>query len=295
MIRAARAARTAVAILVLASLAAAAAPVAWHLAGWVATPAASRPPSAPAATPAEPPDLDPILALAPFGAPPAPDPAPAAPAAETSLDLVLEGVLMNADPAASLALISQEGVTAGYRPGDQVAAVATLRVVEATRVLLEVEGELQVLSFPEAEGGEDGAEEPAVALSGPDRLRQLVASQTESTGEEDDAGAVEPAAPETIQDHLDLWRERIKANPAEVLDTIGLIATPEGYRIADDHDSGVDLAGLRAGDVVRSVNGRAVGDVDQDRQTFDDVAASGLARIEVQRGDRTLTLTFPLQ
>lgn len=277
----------------LLSLAVAAAPVAWHLAGWSAAMPAQPAVAGQAAAPPAPPDLDPVLALAPFGAVPAPDPEPAGPAAETALDLVLEGVLLQPDPAASMALIAHDGVTAGYRPGDPVAGVATLEEVAATQVVLRVGEDLQTLSFPEGQPeGEAAAPDPAT-LSGPDRLRQIVAAQTAGDGGGD--GGAAAAAPLSVEDRIDLWRERIRANPAEVLDAIGLIPTPEGYRIAEDHDSGVGLAGLRAGDVVRSVNGQAVGDVEQDRQTFDDVAASGLARVEVVRGDRVLTLTFPLR
>ncbi|KZZ62765.1 hypothetical protein A3764_00950 [Sulfitobacter sp. HI0129] len=92
-----------------------------------------------------------------------------------------------------------------------------------------------------------------------------------------------------------MWRERIRANPAEVLDTIGLVPTDNGYRIADEHDTGVSRAGLQAGDVVTTVNGQAVGNVEQDRALYDSVAASGIARIEVERNGKTIVMSFPLQ
>ena len=79
------------------------------------------------------------------------------------------------------------------------------------------------------------------------------------------------------------------------MDAIGLIPVENGYRVAEQHDSGVGLAGLRADDVVTSVNGQAVGDVERDRQLFDEVAASGQARIEVRRDGRSLVMTFPLR
>lgn len=285
--------RTGVLLAALASLAAAAAPVAWHLRGWSAA-LPARPPSAgPAPADPEPVDLGPILELAPFGAVAA-EPEPVAPLGETSLDLVLHGVVVQENPAASIAFIGHEGTTQGYRPGDAVAERATLREVAAAQVVLEVDGALQTLSFPDRSDGGDAAD-PAPALSGPDRLRELVAAQTRSNGGEPPPAEPERGPPQTTQDHIDLWRERIRANPREVLDRIGLIPTPEGYRIAEEHDSGVGLAGLQAGDVVRSVNGQAVGDVDSDRRLFDEVAASGLARIEVQRGERTITMSFPLE
>ena len=92
-----------------------------------------------------------------------------------------------------------------------------------------------------------------------------------------------------------MWRDRITANPGEVLTAIGLIPTAEGYVIADEHDSGVGRAGLRSGDLIRSVNGQQVGDVERDRQLYDDVAASGTARIEIVRDGRSILMSFPLQ
>ena len=68
---------------------------------------------------------------------------------------------------------------------------------------------------------------------------------------------------------------------------IGLVPTGDGYRIAERRDGLLDLAGLRAGDVVAGVSGQVVGDVERDGQLIDEVAASGLARIEVPRDGRT--------
>lgn len=281
-------ARNLTVLVALGSLAAAAAPVAWHLGGWSAALPERQAAAAPAERPA-PPDLGPILDLAPFGAVAAPE--PEGPVAETTLDLVLVGVVLRARPLASTAFIAHEGASQGYRPGDDVAGRARLVEVAAAQVVLEVEGELQTLSFPDPNGERPAtAEDAAEATSGADRLRALVAARAQGA-----AGAEAPDAPLTTPERIDLWRDRIRANPGEVLDAIGLIPTPNGYRIAEEHDSGVGLAGLQAGDVVRSVNGQAVGDVERDRELFDEVAASGLARIEVRRGDRTLTLSFPLE
>lgn len=277
----------------LASLAVAAAPVAWHLAGRsAAMPERPTAEAAPAPAPAlpGPVDVGPILDLAPFGTVAAAA-APERSIGETALDLVLRGVVVQGDPAASMAFVGHEGVTRGYRPGDTIAERAELVEVGPDQVVLEVDGELQTLSFPDPDGAAT-ASAPA-AVSGTDRLRELVAAQAQGGGAqppEEVAGE-----PQTTQDYIDLWRERIRANPGEVLDAIGLIPTDNGYRIAEEHDSGVGLAGLRAGDVVTSVNGQAVGDVERDRELFDEVAASGQARIEVEREGDTIVMSFPLR
>lgn len=332
-------ARVLVLVGALGSLAVAAVPVARHLRGQVEE-TSDQPAvvTAPAVEPV-PPDLGPILDLAPFGTVEV-TPPPETPMGETTLDFVLQGVVVQDDPDASTAFIFLDGITRGYRPGDTVTEGARLVEVASDRVVLDVNGASQTLSFPDpGEGAEgdgyanadvapdvdaepavaldpeaeaDGAPDPeteapvteAPVLSGPERLRQLVASQT---GEDEDAETSEESeaepesletpdddGPQTIQTQIDLWRERISANPRDALESMGLIPADDGYRIAEQHDSGVDQAGLQAGDVITSVNGQAVGDMDRDRQLFDEVVASGQARIEVQRDGRTLVLTFPL-
>ncbi|KKL73166.1 hypothetical protein LCGC14_2077640, partial [marine sediment metagenome] len=101
--------------------------------------------------------------------------------------------------------------------------------------------------------------------------------------------------PQTTDDYIQLWRKRIHQNPAQVLNDIGLIASDEGYVIAEQHDSGVRLAGLRPGDLVSRVNGQQVGNVEQDVSFFDEVAASDQARLEIQRDGETIVLSFPLK
>lgn len=266
--------------LVVGLVAASAAPVVWHWRGEVAVdpgPAVSAAPSAVAAVP--PVDISPILALAPFGAQPAPV-VEAGPLGETTLDLRLLGVVVRSDPTLSRAMIDSNGTAGQYAPQDQITDSAMLVEVANDHVILLVDGSLQTLSFPVPDGSAAAA---APVDTGTARLAAAVAAQAAE------------AEPETTDDYINLWRERIIANPAEVLNAIGLIATPEGYVIADQHDSGVQRAGLRAGDLVRSVNGQPVGNVDEDRRLYDQVAASGMARIEIERDGRTIVMSFPLQ
>jgi len=270
-------------------------PVLWHLAGYSEALPARAAPTAPAPDTSEiaPADLGPILALGPFGNVSAPPPEPTGPVGETTLDLVLHGVVVRDDPARSIAFIGTNGTNEGYRPGEDVAGAATLIEVASSHVVLDVGGELQTLSFPGTEGPADAP--PEQDLAGLGRLQALVASQTAGAETADAPEDDQDSGPETPQDYIDMWRERIRQNPAEVLDSIGLIPTDEGYRIADDHDSGVGRAGLLAGDLVTRVNGQTVGDVDSDRRLYDEVAASGLAQIEIERDGRLISMSFPLR
>ena len=51
---------------------------------------------------------------------------------------------------------------------------------------------------------------------------------------------------------------------------------------------------MQPGDVILSVNGRPVGDLNQDRLELENVLAQGSARIEVQRGTRRFFVTASL-
>ncbi|QFT58106.1 Type II secretion system protein C [Sulfitobacter sp. THAF37] len=279
--------RMALAVLLISSVAVAAAPVFWHLRGHHAVIPAQSPPLQPD-VPARPPlDLGQTLAFAPFGSAAVPE--AEAPAPQPALQMTLLGVIVRDDPARSLALIDVQGQEANYRPGDELGEDATLISVASDRVTVNVSGTPRILTF-------EGAERPEEDRmpTGAERLAALMTSgQGGTISERVDAAA--KAEPVTTQDYIDLWRDRIRANPAQVLETIGLVPTPNGYRIAEEHDTGVNRAGLQAGDVVTSVNGQSIGDVEKDRALYDAVAASGVARIEVQRNGRTIVMSFPLE
>ncbi|WP_226783104.1 type II secretion system protein N [Oceaniglobus trochenteri] len=273
-------------LLAAGSVALAAAPVAWH---WSGGNDILPPPAAPARAPAPPApapvDTLAILALAPFGSPPPPE-APAAPVQQTTLQLELRGVVQARDPAKSLAVIASPDVTRGYLPGDDVDGQALLVSVAANHVILDIDGRQEILAFPDAEIDLATPEETAPAPDDPlDRLAGRIVTSPRAREE----------PPETTEEYIDFWRKRIQRNPAGVLKSIGLIPTDDGYIIANEHDSGVRLAGLRPGDLVARVNGEQVGDVNSDKALYDRIAASGLARLEVVRDGKTLTLSFPLR
>ncbi|MEO0913714.1 MAG: type II secretion system protein N, partial [Pseudomonadota bacterium] len=220
-----------------------------------------------------------ILAPAPFGAVARAEVEPAA-VAPSALDLTLIGILQASDPSRSSALITGPEGTLRYRRGDTVQEGAALIDIASDHVVLRVGGTLRPLYFPDAVASEPA---PARDIS---RLRAATVVAKRLPRE---------ATLENTQSYIDLWRRRIAANPEDVLTAIGLIPTEAGYVIADKHDSGVRLAGLRPGDLVSRVNGQQVGDVEADKRFYDEIAASGQARLEVVRGGQTLTMTFPLR
>lgn len=272
----------------LSSVAAAGAQTTWQVMGHdrVIPPIAKL--QAPAQAPLAPTDLAPALALAPFGA--AEVVVAEAQSAEVPQNLILLGVIVRDDPSRSLALLRSGQTEGNFRIGDEVVPGTTITAISHDHVTLLNNGNESRLYFAGKEMASDGAQVP----TGAERLLALIKSgQGGSISERVDAAS--RAEPVTTQDYIDMWRERIIANPAEVLDTIGLVPGEKGYTIAEKHDVGVNRAGLRAGDIVTSVNGQSVGNVDQDRALYDVIAESGLARIEVERDGRMIVMSFPLQ
>lgn len=280
--------KTAVVLVAVGSIAASAAPLVWRLRGHdvVIPQVAVIQAQAPTADTSI--DLAPVLSLSPFGAMPQAENTTAAPAAP--LDLTLLGVIVRDDPTRSMALIGTPAGEANYRIGDTVTENIKLTDVFSDHILIDINGESRRLGFDGAEVAEQKGDIP----TGEDRLAAIMGiGQGTTISAQNDAAA--RAVPVTTQDYIDMWRDRIKANPTEVLNAIGLVPTENGYRIAEKHDSGVNRAGLRAGDIVSTLNGQPVGDIDSDRALYDQVAESGIARIEVERDGRTIVMSFPLR
>lgn len=235
-------------------------------------------------------DLSPILVFAPFGTVADTEAAPQV-AAETSLGLTLLGVTIGEPVQNSRAIIAGGdgvGFTGGgdpsgraqsYAIGARITANATLAEVTRNHVILLVDGRQETLSFSKS-----GSATAAVTEGGD--LRTLIPSNGDT--------AAEPASndPDAA---IARYRAAILQNPQSVMDRLGLEATDSGYRISDAASPGVRQAGFRPGDLVTSVNGRKVGDVPSDQQYFDEVAAAGKARVEVQRDGQTIVMSFPLR
>ena len=278
--------RMALCLIALASVVFAALPVMRHAAGIVATENVSG--ALPVGRPIpEPVDLSPLLATFPFGRAVQVDTGNATAGRETP-NFVLRGIF-SAEGAASTALLGVDGETGLYRQSDEVTAAYVLSRVAADHVVLTGAGQTITLGFDAQNvlGADGQVDKPASTPA--DLVARL------GSGLVVPARAEKPKDPETTSEYIDYWRKRIRKNPKAVLDEIGLTPSDNGYVIAERHDVGVRLAGLKAGDLVRSVNGQSVGDPEDDRRFYDRVAASGQARIEVERNGRLLTFSFPLR
>lgn len=220
------------------------------------------------------------------------------PAVVTQLPLELLGVFVADvadDSAAIIAQRGRQGIL--YAVGDDLPGSATLVEVHSDHVVLRRAGARESLHFP-APGQGLAARTP---VSAPMFNEEPVYDEAyEEVYEEPyDQGSVdvEPANPGEL---LDEYRDRLEEDPSQALDELGVSAVTEGaaegYRIGDLAQSPyLSQTGLQPGDVILSVNGRPVGDLNQDRLELENVLAQGSARLEVQRGTRRFFVTASLQ
>ncbi len=199
------------------------------------------------------------------------------PARETRLPLELQGVTVADVAEESMAIIAQRG-KAGlrYRIGSDVPGNAKLVEVLADRVILRRAGARETLMFPKTQFAavvEDEAPEPASAQ--PDTRNPA------------------PDTPDILGD----YRERLAEDAQGTLAELGIeSAETGGYRLGSNAQSAyLQQSGLQPGDVIMSVNGRPVGNIEEDQLELDNVIAQGSARIEVQRGGRRFFITVSLK
>jgi len=238
-----------------------------------------------------------ILGLAPFGGGPAgADGLPA-----STLGLVLKGVIYSTSPSLSSALIAPAaGPAQTWSVGQTPAGNAVIESIEMDRVVLNVGGRREVLAFPQTVGtatatpapGQVPAAAPVAAPPDPAAAASLAAASPIATAmAQRDARAAPPARPLAAQSPA----ATAAANPAAALSAAGVSATSDGYRIGPDAPAQLLRAGLRPGDLIRTLNGRPVSDLTSDSQLFERAASAGSARVELVRDGRSLTLTFPLR
>jgi len=255
--------------LVVASVAIALAGLTWHVLG--AGPAES--PVATGAAPASPPaDIEPVLALAPFGRPDASSAQP------TSLALQLRGVILADPPSASTALIAPPGGRpAAYAVGQPIAG-ATIEEIAFNRVLLRVNGRLERLDLPRVSAaGEAPATPPPPPPGG-----------VPPSGPSDGSGAqpMQAIAPPPAA---------TGADASSLLDGLGAAPVGGAYRIGAEPSAAARKAGLLPGDVIERINGLPATAVASDRQLIAQVMAAGPAQIDVLRGGKRISFSFALR
>ncbi len=236
------------------SIAFALAGLTWRIAGHAGSGAVLVPPGSLRPAAAAQPDIAPALALAPFG-----KAALTEAAQPTSLEIVLQGIILANPASLSVAYISQNGeAPLPFAIGTAIAG-ATIEAIQRDRVLLNNGGRIESLAMPDPFADPDAPAAAPAAISAPATAPAPVAPQNNPP----------PSAASIIS--------RLDASP-----------TQGGYAIGENAPPG-----LQPGDVIQSVNGAALTDPSGASAAFEAAARSGSARVQILRDGQSVSLTLP--
>ncbi len=211
-------------------------------------------------------------------------------AEETRLPLELQGVFVSDIAEDSSAIVAQRGKQGlRYTVGDKLPGNAELIEVHTDRIILRRAGVREALSFPKAKVQIAAAADDAQARTTPRAPARQAATASPASEQ--------PQAPADAADVIAEYQERLADDAAGTLEELGVETVDGGgYRIGDVAQSPyLRQTGLQPGDVILSVNGRPVGDIQQDQMELENIMAQGSARIEVRRGDRRFFITASLK
>lgn len=203
-------------------------------------------------------------------------------APETRLSLTLKGIVAVSESAEGRALIA-EGSAAEkvYKVGDPLSGGAVLHEVLNDKVILKRGGRFETLTLPR-----ERAIQPDAAPSGMSARGSYARARPNSGG--------------AISEQLRTLRDGIVANPQQAFNLIQAQPVMEGggikgYRVNPGKQRRLfHGTGLRAGDVVTSVNGIALSDPAQMATLFEQFKTADSFNLLVERGGRQTSLTVNL-
>lgn len=191
----------------------------------------------------------------------------AATAQQTSLPLVLVGIIAADDPKDGLAILGENAAGAKvYAVGDNVPGGAKLHQVLSDKVIIDRNGVLESLMLPRAL--QPGAAPPSTA-----------ALQTEAP-------------------IMDRMRKLITNDPGLMADImrpqpVFAAGKQKGYRVYPGRNrQAFQRLGLRPGDLVTAINGTPLDDPARGQEIFSTLGASSEAHITVTRGGQQQDLTL---
>ena len=219
-----------------------------------------------------------LLAAPLFGAPARGEAPP------TTLPLKLEGVWATPGGGGYAMIAAEQAPARVHAAGSALPYGATLRSVQADRVLLDTAAGLQSLALPRPTGG--GM--PAAAEDGPDLQHPL----PPQPGGAVPATAIEP--PPLYGPKPMVWPSgdgTLAVGEAVLGVPVLRNGAIAGYMLRPGRDTAAFARlGLRPGDVLVGIDGRPVGGAAQVSARLRRILAAGGGRIEVERGGRALTL-----
>jgi general secretion pathway protein C len=192
-------------------------------------------------------------------------------APKTRLRLLLKGVFTGDQSASSGAIIEEIGKSAEYyRIGDVLPGNATLEEVYPDRVLLKRGGKFETLAFDES-------------------------AQTNSIARVESRPASGSGSISSPKDFIDEAARRLDENPERALNSVGLSLAGDGGYVFKGNNPMLSGMNLEKGDVIRSVNGHTLGDVNKDKELMRSLYEEGSVEVEVVRDGASFFVNYPLR
>ncbi|MFK7914050.1 MAG: type II secretion system protein N [Pseudomonadales bacterium] len=217
----------------------------------------------------------------------------------TRLPLELHGVFVAEKPKESAAIVAQKNKPGKlYAIGDNVPGNAELIEVNSNHVILRRAGISEKLEFSNLSAGfvadPNDDDEPASTAASSRLTNPLGSDESDASSGE----SVADRTPRTPREFLEAYRGRLTEDPQGLLSELGVTPVGDngGYQLGNLASSPyLSQTGLKSGDVILSVNGQSVGNVQQDQLQLNSLLAQGSARLEVQRGSRRFYVTASLK
>ncbi|MCY3883543.1 MAG: PDZ domain-containing protein [Gammaproteobacteria bacterium] len=255
--------------------------------------------------------VDDIVRVNLFGSPEKPEDSNYEVVKETTLNLTLVSVVFDeSHPDQSWARIAQGTQKAKkYSNGDRIGGVANLSEVLRDRVILERLGQRELLAFDDEYDYFETKErslsfdttQRATEISGSSGYihqqmlednQQEASNSSESTQEGN--GSSEPQLQGT-RELIESFKQRLEEDPKQFLEEVGLTpVSPDkgsGYKVSENL---AKQLGLREGDVLTSVNGETLGDIESDMPRVLEQLNGSTANLEVRRGDELISIEIQL-
>lgn len=193
-------------------------------------------------------------------------------APKTGLQLQLNGVFISERGSESSAIVSEKGKSGEYfKVGDKLPGNAELVAVYTDRILLKRNGRLETLSFDNsAKNGNAIAKVNSTSKS-----RRV----------------------ESPKQFVNIAEKRLAENPGTALASVGLKPVSEGQAegyVYDGKNPMLARINLKPGDVVRSVNGFPLGDINKDKELLKQLYEQGNLEVEVERNGTSFFINYPL-
>lgn len=219
-------------------------------------------------------------------------------APKTRLSLELQAVFVAPVEERSTAMIAESRKPSElYHIGDKVPGNVTLAAVYGDRVLLNRNGALEALYFPDSEKSAltraDGSTANSRRKTAPTSRSSRAPNARPGFGAGGSANQEAQAA--MAQQMVETLREQIEEDPALVLGQFGLAPNSgRGYLVSDNPNPMLAAVGARPGDVILSVNGRSLGDPATDVGLIEDVMRDGNVRLSMERNGRQFDSEYAL-